>query len=256
MQTGNVPHSTNQDDGETPSCKHLSVVMPAYNEEANIEAVILDHVRALEVLRDTIRNWEIVCLDDASTDNTHAILERLAKRVPGLRVLRHTSNEGIYRAFADVQNAALGDYIYATGSDGQWPARNLITMWETLQSSNADLVVGVRHNRREIYGPWRLLVSRLFNLLPVVLFGVKTMDAGSIKLGRRNHFQTALLSRSPFVEAERIIRTKRMNQTVEFVPIECTARSAGKATGARWDYIVGSLRDCMRCLVRYGLRQQ
>jgi len=140
--------------------------------------------------------------------------------------------------------------VYLTGSDGQWPAENLLRMMPALKNG-ADLVVGVRSNRAEVYSLSRRVVSYLFNLLPRVLFGVRTADAGSVKLGLRGIFTLDLISRSPFVEAERIIQARRHGHRVEFVPIQFVRRSAGKEGGASWRNIRRSIGDCFRCFIHY-----
>ena len=231
----------------------LSVVLPAYNEQSTIEEVVLEHHRVLGSLGSRFSDWEIVCLDDASSDATPAILKKLAASVPKLRVLTHSSNQGIYASFHDLFASARGTHIYLTASDGQWPAANLVTMLAALEAG-ADLVVGVRLNRSEIYSASRRAISFLFNLLPRIFFGVKTSDAGSIKLGVRDVFRFDLISRSPFVEAERIIHARRRGFRVAFVPIEFLSRTAGKERGASWLNIRRSLIDCFRCVGFYGWR--
>jgi hypothetical protein len=79
-----------------------------------------------------------------------------------------------------------------------------------------------------------------------MLFGIATQDAGSVKLGVRDIFTLDLISRSPFVDAERIIRAHKSGYRVEFVPITFLARSSGKARGASVGNILSSLRDCVR----------
>ncbi len=226
----------------------LSLVMPAYNEEANIERVILEHVRVVTEMSSVLPPWEIVCVDDGSTDSTAEILARLALQIPQLRVIRQ-ENQGIFGAVTRAYREASGNFIYSTASDGQWPAENLGTMFTALHSG-ADLVIGVRTNRREVYTPARRLISLFFNLLPRILFGVAVQDAGSIKLGKRQAFQWNLISRSPFFEAERIIRARRAGLRVAFVPIRFLRRTQGKEKGASLKNIVGSLRDLLRCWVR------
>jgi glycosyltransferase involved in cell wall biosynthesis len=230
----------------------LSVVMPASNEEAAIESVILDHIEVLTALRELIVGWEIICVDDGSSDNTLAMLQRLASTLSGVKVLRHTENKGISESFADGFAAATGTHIYATGADGQWPSRNLPAMLRSVLEG-AELVVGVRANRRQVYGLKRRLVSFAFNFSARVLFGVKTVDAGGIKLGIREVFRLDLVSRSPFVEAERIIKAQRCGYRVHFTPVEFTVRQGGKETGVRWSNLFGSIRDCLRCAVVYGI---
>lgn len=233
----------------------LSVVMPVYNEEAAIEQVIVEHVGVLTKLRELIAGWEIVCVDDASRDRTLSILDRLCSTVNGLVVVRHRENRGIYQSFADGFGAARGTHIYATGADGQWPALNLERMLPPI-IAGSDLVVGARLNRSQVYGLKRRLVSSAFNLTSRVLFGVKTLDAGSVKLGIRDVFGLDLISRSPFAEAERIVKAQRCGYGVDFVPIEFRPREGGKETGAKWGNIVASTRDCLRCVRAYGLRRR
>jgi len=230
----------------------LSVVLPAYNEEAAIERVILEHVDALAACEPTIPDWEIVCVDDASSDGTPAILERLSARLDKLRVIRHQQNRGISGSFAHLFEEARGTHIYMTASDGQWPAANLEGMLHAV-GAGAHLVVGERRNRAEVYSLKRRLVSGAFNWLPRLLFGVKTGDAGSVKLGVREVFRFNLISRSPFAEAERIIKAQRSGYRVAFVPIEFEARRGGKGTGARLSNILASTRDCMKCIRVYGI---
>jgi len=223
----------------------LSIVMPAYNEEPHIEGVIKEHVDAVTKLAHALDDWEIVCLDDASEDGTASVIERVAQHTNKVRLLRHGVNKGIYQSFTDLYHSARGTHIYSTGSDGQWPASNLLKMFAALQTG-ADLVVGVRQNRKAIYSPRRLLVSHAFNLLAKILFGVTTRDAGSIKFGVRDVFTCDLISRSPFVEAERIIRAQKRGYRVDFAPITFLPRAHGKARGATLRNIVASLRDCFR----------
>ena len=233
--------------------KLLSVVMPAYNEEASIERVILEHVACLERRRDLVPAWEIVCVDDGSRDRTADVLRALNEREPRVQVVRHETNKGIYAAFTRCYREARGTHIYATGSDGQWPAENLEPMLEHLLAG-ADLVVGVRNNRREVYTVARRILSFGFNMLPRVLFGVTVQDAGSVKLGRREIFLFDLTSTSPFFEAERIIRASREGYQIDFVPIRFMVRSGGKASGSSWKNIRASVRDLFRCLAVYGAR--
>lgn len=224
----------------------LSILIPAYNEQATIEQVIQDHVSIALSLNRELVDWELVCLDDASTDETFRILERLRASCPKMRVIRHEKNQGINASFLHLFEEARGTHIYYTASDGQWPARNLSLLLRALVEHHMDLVVGVRPNRREIYGLWRRLLSYGFNWIPQVLFGVNTMDANSIKLGVREVFTMNLMSKSFFGEVERIIEAKRRGYRVGFETIEFLSRRSGKAHGAKWSNVFGTMWDCCR----------
>jgi glycosyltransferase involved in cell wall biosynthesis len=232
----------------------LSVAMPAYNEEANIERVVLEYIHVLESLQGTISDWEIVCLDDASTDHTLSILQELAARFPRLKVLRHLQNKGLFESMNDVSRSTSGTHVYLTASDGQWPAKNLPLLLDAVIHEHADLAIWVRRNRWQVYSLRRWILSSLFNLLPWILFGIRMMDAGSVKLGLRAIYASNLISRSPFVEAERILVAQRAGFRIAYVPADFQPRSGGRAGGASLKNILLSLRDCLRCARWYGLR--
>jgi glycosyltransferase involved in cell wall biosynthesis len=225
----------------------LSIVMPAYNEEAHIQAVIEEHHDAITQLAHSLDDWEILCLDDGSKDGTASVIDRLAQHTNKIRLLRHAENKGIYQSFTDLYHSARGTHIYSTGSDGQWPASNLLKMFAALQTG-ADLVVGVRQNRSAVYSLRRRFISYTFNLLAKMFFGLATRDAGSVKLGVRDVFTCDVISRSPFMDAERIIRAHKSGSNVKFVPITFLPRAHGKGKGASLRNIVASLRDCFRLL--------
>jgi uncharacterized protein YqgQ len=140
-----------------------------------------------------------------------------------------------------------------TGSDGQWPAANLEVLLRPLLAG-AEVVIGVRTNRHEVYTPARRVISTAFNRLPQVLFGARLQDAGGTKLGVREVFDYDLISRSPFFEAERIILAQRHGLRVEFVPVQFLTRSGGKAMGASARNVRTSVIDLFRCLWKYGFR--
>jgi glycosyltransferase involved in cell wall biosynthesis len=228
-------------------------MMPVYNEEASVGHVIEEHLALLEQMRDELTSWEILCLDDGSNDRTWEVLKAIQAQHPIVRLLRHERNAGIHQSLLDLYHAVQGTYVYVTASDGQWPATNLRSLWQELKESDADLVVGVRRNRWRVYSLWRLIISALFNLLPLLLFGVKTGDAGSNKLGRSEIFRVPIVSRSPFAEAERIIKARIDGYRVSFGAIEFLPRTSGKTTGASWKNILASLRDVVRCVRQYGI---
>ncbi len=225
----------------------LSVIMPAYNEEATIEPVVQEHLAVLRNLGEPVVRWELVCLDDASTDGTGAILDQLAAQEPGLRVLHNRENAGIFAGFEHLAHAANGTHIYMTAADGQWPASNLTRLLRFSLEHQADLTIGVRTTKGKVYSLRRRLVSAAFNNLALLLFGVRTHDAGSIKFGIRELFTTELVSRGPFTEAERIIRASRGGFRVGFTPIEFGSRNGGTETGARWANVLAGVSDCLTC---------
>jgi glycosyltransferase involved in cell wall biosynthesis len=158
-------------------------------------------------------------------------------------VLHHQTNRGIMGACQTLYDNARGDYIFINGSDGQWRTAECLRMMEL--RDRYDLIVGRR--RRKQYSWRRLAVSTAFNLLPALLFGVRTYDAGSIKLFRKEVLRIPVLSQGPFREAERIIRAHDQKFRVGVVDVDHFNRHGGKAGGARFGLIAQSVRDLARC---------
>jgi glycosyltransferase involved in cell wall biosynthesis len=222
----------------------LSIVIPVYNEERSIEAVLDDHVSRLS----DIERWEIVCLDDASTDGTWSLLEKYASRQPRLRLLKHESNQGISPSFQRLFEEARGDYIYLTAGDGQWPAENLTRLLKDCRESGADLVIGVRQERDRVYGVGRRILSYGFNSLAQIFLKIDVKDINGIKLGRKDIFTTPVRSKSFFAEVERLSAAQKKGYTIAYTPVIFLARVHGKPKGARLGNVVNTLGDFIRFL--------
>jgi glycosyltransferase involved in cell wall biosynthesis len=219
----------------------LSVVIPAYNEEATIAEVIEE---AEDSLRDSGYRYEVVVLDDGSTDRTWALLNSLSERIPSLRLLRHERNQGIMASLQDLYQAAEGRAIFNQGADRQWKTADVLRMLPL--TGQYDIIVGKR--REKHYNWWRSIVSSQFNVLPILLFGVATHDAGSNKLiPRKLVRELALISKGPFREAERLIRAAARGYRIGAIPVETAPRRAGVSTGARLDLVWLSVLDLFRC---------
>ena len=222
------------------SSPELSVVMPVHNEEAALADVLTE---AMATLARCGLSHELVLVDDASTDGSPAILADFQARYPEtVRVLHNSANAGIIATCDRLYASARGKLVFVNSSDGQWKCAEVLPMLAV--SDQHDLVVGRRTHKR--YGTWRRIVSGMFNVLPRLLFGVDTHDAGSIKLFRREILDIPLVSRSPFREAERIIRASQLGFRVGSVDVEHLDRRGGKASGARWRLIARSLADLSR----------
>lgn len=236
-----TPASTAKDAPPLAPPVDLSVVMPVYNEEEALPAVLDEAVAAL---RTADFRCEIVLVDDASRDRSPQILGDYAAAHPGLiRVLTHPQNRGIDGACKTLYENARGAYVFIIGSDGQWKTAEALRMMAL--RDQFDLIVGRRLAKR--YDWRRKLVSGAFNLLPRALFGVNTYDAGSIKLFRRDILTLPTISGGVFREAERIIRARDAGLRVGVIDVEHFSRNGGVAGGAKWRLIRQSVLDLGRC---------
>lgn len=224
----------------------LSIVIPVYNEEKTIKAVIDEHITRVKDLEE----WEMICLDDASTDGTWALLQMYAGHEGRLRLLRHETNQGISPSFQRLFHEARGDYIYLTAGDGQWPAENLTRLLKSYEETHADLVIGVRQGRSQVYGIGRRILSYGFNYLAKVLLRVDVKDANGIKLGRKEIFTAPLRSKSFFSEIERVIAAYKNGYHIVHAPVIFLSRQHGIPKGAKLKNITGTLKDFFIFLIK------
>ena len=150
----------------------LSVVIPVFNEEDNLRP-LLEELAA--VLRPLGRGFEILCVDDASTDRSVPVLNELKTVHPELRVLRHRVNSGESAAQASGFAQARGDIVITMDADLQNDPHDIPMLLEALTPDVA-AVAGVR--RRRLDDSTRRLSSRIANGFRNVVTGDRIADAG------------------------------------------------------------------------------
>lgn len=152
----------------------LYLVMPAYNEEDNIENVVRSWYKVLEK---TSNNSKLVVADNGSKDRTHLILENLNKELPKLEILKDTRKEhgpkliSLYN-YAIKNNA---DFVFQTDSDGQTNPDEFIEFWDL--RNKYDAVIGNRAKRED--GIARKIVENVVCLLLKIIFNVDVPDANA-----------------------------------------------------------------------------
>lgn len=226
----------------------VSLVIPAYNERVTIRDVVL---RALAVLRRTTSDFEVIVLDDASTDDTAAILSNLAADHPEVRVERHATNRGIAATFEHLYQLATKEFVFLISGDGQFPPETLADCVPLLD--RFDIVVCRRTVKH--YTAYRGAVSWLYRALPRLLFGVDLVDPGGVKVVRREIIRDVPVhSTSVFVEAERILRAVKRGYRLTSVDLISEPRKGGRARGARPGTVLAAGRDLVACWFRLVAR--
>ncbi|HKC61276.1 MAG TPA: glycosyltransferase family 2 protein [Myxococcales bacterium] len=165
-----------------PMQPELSVVIPLYNEEANVEPLLAE---LLGVLRGLARTFEVICVDDGSRDGTFARLAQVAQREPALRVIRFRLNFGQTAAMSAGIEAARGAVIVPMDGDLQNDPADIARLLARLDEGY-DVVSGWRRDRKDKeFG--RKLPSRIANRLISAISGVRLHDYGcSLKAYRRD----------------------------------------------------------------------
>jgi glycosyltransferase involved in cell wall biosynthesis len=226
----------------------VSVCFPAYNEERSIAEVLRE---AHTLLSNSGLKYEIIVCNDGSVDRTPRIIEDLARQIPYLRVLHNDRNLGINATFERLYSAARNEFVFLNSTDRQWDTSILFDMLPLTREW--DIVIASRVDKH--YGAMRKFVSWGFNIVPFILFGVRTFDAGAVKLTKREIIDSfPLISKSPFSEAERLIRATRAGYRVTEYPVQTSMRMSGKAHGVRFRFVARALVDIPR--VWWALRRQ
>jgi glycosyltransferase involved in cell wall biosynthesis len=152
----------------------LYIVIPAYNEEANIEAVIKDWYPIVERIGNGSR---LVIMDDGSKDSTFSIMKRLAETLPAFEpVTKPNGGHGATVLFG--YNYAINagaDYIFQTDSDGQTLPEEFWPFWEKRQSY--DMLIGHRKGRQDGFS--RVFVTKTLKFVLWLCFHVSITDANT-----------------------------------------------------------------------------
>lgn len=230
----------------TMEAKELSVFFPTYNEEANIKETV---TKAVAVLNKVAKRWEIIVIDDGSTDKTGEIVEELIKKDSRLRMITHTPNRGYGAALKSGLYQAKYSFIAFTDADGQFDFSEITKFLNAQKKTEADLVVGYYLKRQVPF--YRILGSKLLWQPAVdLLFGLKVRDIDcGFKLIKKeviDKIPRLEAERGPFISSELLIKAKKAGFKITEVGIHHYPREAGKATGASLKVIFSGFFDLFR----------
>lgn len=223
----------------------LSVVLPAYNEEANIGPMIEDVVRVVVPLVD---EYEIVVVDDGSRDQTAARVREKAEEHPQVRLVEHEVNKGYGAAVFTGLTSATKDLIFFTDADRQFVIEEVREFLPLILEGKADLVAGYRPTRSDPFH--RKLFGWGWSALMTLLFGYTVRDVDcAFKLFRRQVVDTVagnIASGGATFSIEFLVRAKRAGFRFRELPVTHRPRVAGSQTGARLDVITRAFREMLR----------
>lgn len=160
----------------------LSIVIPAYNEEESLEYVLTDTLRDLPKV---VVHYEIIIVDDGSTDNTPHIADSFAKNNKQVRVI-HQQHGGFNKAMIAGLATATKDYVGYMHAGGHDLIRDMVNCIRIMQ--NYDLILGIRGKRID-YDPYRLLLSYGCLVLYRVLFGITYEDVHWVYIWKTKEVQ-------------------------------------------------------------------
>jgi glycosyltransferase involved in cell wall biosynthesis len=238
----NTGHSGNGRNGKgQEAAATLSVIFPAFNEEANIRHTVES---AREVLPKLAKTWEIILVNDGSRDATTPICDELAEQYPEVRAIHHVDNRGYGAALKSGILAARYDFIFFTDSDGQFDLQEL---GELIQWSNHyDIVTGYRAHRQD--PPHRLINAWGWKVLVRMVLGIKVRDIDcAFKIFQRSVFdRVQIRSVGAMVNTEILAQAMSFGMQIHEVKVSHFPRRYGKPSGANIHVIIKAFRELFR----------
>lgn len=221
----------------------LSYFFPALNEEGHVRPLV---ARAVEVLSGVADRFEIIVVDDGSSDRTGAHADELAAADPRIRVVHHPSRRGYGGAVRSGIAASRYPLIFFTDGDRQFDPVDVVLLLP--QIAEADAAIGYRKKRSDPLR--RRFVGWSYNLAIRTLFGLPVRDVDcAFKLFRREVFERVPLesigSNGAFFSAELLIRMHQAGLRIRQAAIPHHARSWGQPKGASPRVILRAIRDLL-----------
>ena len=180
----------------------ISFVVPALNEEAVLGAFIEQVVSVMQGRR---LGYEIILVNDGSSDSTGAIMDRLAERHETVRVLHNERNIGWGASYLRGLKTARFDYVMLLCGDGGLPARSLAPVLDQL--GKADIIVPYMTNLRRIKSRSRYVLSRCYTELLNLLFGLRLRYYNGLAVHRRDLLQSISITSGGFgFQAEILVK--------------------------------------------------
>jgi len=168
----------------------LSLIIPCYNEERTIETCIN---RVMNAFSNQSFALELIVVDDASTDGSFQILENIAARYNGIRVLKHEKNRGKGAALRSGFIHAAGDFVGIQDADAEYDPKDYLAMLEPLIDGRADVVYGSRYLRpdtRRVLYYWHTWMNRTLTAFSNMFTNLDITDMETCyKLFRREIIQ-------------------------------------------------------------------
>ena len=216
----------------------LSVFMPCFNEQDNVQRVT---EKARHVLETMNVDYEIILVNDGSSDRTGEIADQLAQQDSRIRVVHHPTNQGYGAALQSGFKAATKDLIFYTDGDGQFDITEMPPLLDLIQSS--DIVSCYRLDRKDPL--IRKINAWCWTKLVCLLFGLRLRDIDcAFKLYRRGIFDgMPLRSTGALIDTEILARATRKGCRIVQTGVHHYPRTAGQQSGASLRVVLRAFKE-------------
>ena len=226
----------------------LTIAIPAYNEEDNIEWVLNN---TLKNLPRYTQDYEVVLVNDGRKDRTGEIAEKIAAKNSCLRVI-HQQNGGYSKAMLTGINASRKKYVAYMPADGQFLVDDMRHCFEVMPRN--DMVLGYRGGRQD-YTIRRIIFSYTYLLILLLLFNIKYMDVGWVVIWNTKKVRSLKLNATKgiFILAETVVRFMKSGHKIAEAPSYYRPRHAGEAKNARFKVALDTFLNAFKLWLELGI---
>ncbi len=219
----------------------LSLFFPCYNEAANVGGMI---EQAVAVGENYGVDYEVLVVDDGSTDDSAKIVRGWSAKNPRVRLISHEQNKGYGAALRTGLAGATKDLVFLTDGDNQFRLSEIEKLFSIIDS--CDVATGYRIHRQDL--PHRRLNGFLWTQLNKVLFGIPVRDVDcAFKLFRKHCLKDLTLkSNHLLIHAEIIARLKKRGCRIREIGVTHYPRTAGKATATQLKFVLKTFRELIK----------
>lgn len=219
----------------------ISVFLPCYNDSQSIRKLVAD---AFIILQKLTKNYEVIVVDDGSTDNSREILKELSKKYNKLRLVFHKKNLGYGSALRSGFKISSKNLIFYTDGDGQYDISELPIL-TGLMTRDVDFVNGIKMSRHD--PTYRIFIGNLYSFVARWLFFLPTYDVDcDFRLIRKSLVKKLnLVSNSGSICIELVKKAQRKGARFRQVSIHHFERKFGKSQFFRIDKILSTLKECI-----------
>lgn len=223
----------------SPQKPSISVFFPCYNDAESISKLIEN---AFSVLQKSTSDYEVIVVDDASTDKSREVLKDLSKRYKNLKLVFHEENRGYGGALRSGFKAASKDLIFYTDGDGQYDVRELPILFH-LMTPDTDFVNGMKMTRRD--PTYRVFAGNLYSFFARWLFWLPVYDVDcDFRLIRKELAQKLdLKSTSGSICVELVKKAQRKGARFRQVSVHHFERKFGQSQFFRPERLFATLAE-------------
>jgi len=219
--------------------KSLSLIIPAYNEQEDLELIIKKSVDCLEANFD---KYEIIIVNDGSTDNTKAVLDTIAAKYKNIIVLHHSVNKGMGAAIRTGYSKATGDYITFIPADGQIEPQEILKFLPEME--DADIVTSIYSKRPDSIQ--RLFASKFLRLLLKLTFITPIRLEGNYMFKKEILKEVKPRSDTFFYNLEFMILASKKAFKIKQITIDCSPRISGTSKTFNFTTITKVIFEIMK----------